>query len=222
MHRLLSALSLNKARLTLARGKVIRTVAKRFGLVSFGAVDASSDDHEVIRGLTVSTTHTDKHYAVGTFDGYDVAVVDRYDRSRGTYSSAESHNWAIVQVTLQRALDLPHVFLLPLHRAEHYDQLFTGTRHLSPVHQFSDAEGPVEFVQRYQLYVAPRDAFDAEAFLTTEFYRGVAAHFWPHAIEIKDGKVLVYLTQHRLEETVLESAIQAALWLADWLDIREA
>lgn len=221
MGRILSSLSLSRARLTYARGKTLRTVAKRFGLLSFGGVDASSDDHEVIRGLTVSTTHADKHYAVGTFDGYDVAVADRYDHSR-IKGVSDDHNWAIVQVSLQDALDLPHVFLLPLHRVEHFDQLFTGSRQLSPVHQYSESEAPAEFIQRYQLYVAPRDAFDAEAFLTPEFYRGISVHFWPHAIEIKDGKVLVYITEHRLEETVLESAIQAALWLADWLDTRES
>jgi hypothetical protein len=54
-----------------ARGVVLRRFSKKLGFVYFGNVDQHDDEHEVIRGLTVSTTHKDAHYAVGSFDDYD-------------------------------------------------------------------------------------------------------------------------------------------------------
>lgn len=45
-----------------SRGAVLKKFAHKIGLVYFGVVDQHQDDHEVIRGLTVSTTHRDDHY----------------------------------------------------------------------------------------------------------------------------------------------------------------
>ena len=90
-----------------SRGKIIRRFASQVGLVYFGTVDQHQDDHEIIRGLTVSTTHRDAHYAVGSYDGYDVSIVDRFDVTFDAQLRPIEHVWLIFQVNLQD-VSLPH------------------------------------------------------------------------------------------------------------------
>jgi hypothetical protein len=197
---------------TRARGKVLRRVADKLSLVYFGTVDHTSDEHDVIRGLTVSTSHKDKHFTVGTYDGYDIALVDRYDKQ---------HNWGILQVSLRNDRAVPHLFFLPKQREAHFADRFSGTRFLASINQFTSLPQPQDFSSRYELLVAPQYAHSVEHLLSPHFLHGVAAHFWPHALELKDGKLFVYITEHRLDETVLLSSIESALWLADAIDTRE-
>jgi hypothetical protein len=195
------------------RGQTIKKVADKIGLLSFGAVDHHRDEHDVVLGLTTSTSHKDRHYAVGSFDGYDIAIVDRSDTSRQPKGKKSHHNWVIVQVSLPQAQDVPHVFLLPSSKDEKFLHLFAGARHLSPLSDFAD---------RYIPYVTPRHNHSAHELLNDSLTKGIAAHFWPHAVEWHRKHVYVYITEHRLSETVLGSAIQSALWLADMLDQRFA
>ena len=219
MRRLVSALTLQQARLTRQRGKSIRSLADKTGLLYFGAVDHHRDEHDVVRGLTVSTTHKDKHYAVGSYDGYDIAIADRYDTTK-TSVGKHSHHWCILQVSLLHAKHIPHVFLMPVHRSERFAHLFMGMRHMAPIEHFMHVRYSSEFSSRYGVYVSPQHHSHADDWLTQSLTSGIAAHFWPHAIEFKDGKLFVYITEHRLSETVLGSALQSALWLADALDQR--
>lgn len=220
MAGVLSTLSLMVARQTRQRGTTIKHFAEHTGLVYFGAVDHTKDDHEVIRGLTVSTSHKDRHYAVGTYDGYDLAIVDRYDTCRSHISDHRAHNWTIVEVTLRHQRQNPHIFLLPTHRSDHFTHLFAGNRHLAPISQFTDLQLQSEFATRYVPHSAPRDFQEAAVWLSRHSH-GIAAHFWPHAIELKANKLYIYITEHRLSETVLGSAVESALWLADALDRSE-
>ena len=219
MKKVVATISLQQLRDTRARGKVIRHLADKTGLLYFGAVDHHRDEHDVVRGLTVSTSHKDKHYAVGTYDGYDIALVDRYDVTKSPQGTLR-HNWVIIQISLLKAVHIPSVFILPLHRADRFSHLFTGLRHMAPIEQFSHATFPHEFASRYTVYVPPQHHLNAYDWLSQPLTARIAAHFWPHAIEFKEGKIYVYITEHRLTETVLGSAVESALWLADALDQR--
>lgn len=220
MSRVWSALTLKKARLTRQRGKVLRSIADTLGLVSFGAVDHHKDDHDSIRGLTVSTSHKDKHYAVGAHDGYDIAMVDRHDTIRAS-GRTEQHLWCIIRVSLREATSLPHVFLLPKgNGSTQFARLFTALRHMQPVNDFFTSAHSHEFHGRYDVMAAPHHAQEIETILTTTHTAGIAARFWPHAVEINNGHLYVYITEHRLSKTVLAGATSSALWLADALDQR--
>lgn len=206
--------ALTRLRWSRTRSVSIKKVAKRLGLLYFGSVDHKRDDHDVVKGLTTSTTHHDKHFAVGTYDGYDIAIVDRHDH----IASRTTRRWTIIQVNLREARAYPHLFLLPLHRAEYFEHAFTGTRHLAPLSLISPALPPQEFSLRYKMLMSIRYSEKVLPLLTSSFYHGIIAHLWPRAVEMKDGKLFVYITEHRLDETVLQTAIQSALWLADQLD----
>lgn len=205
---------------TRRRGKALRRFADKIGLLYFGSVDHRHDEHDVIRGLTVSTSHRDAHYANGSFDGYDVAIVDRYDTA-GLGKRAVRHNWCIVQVTLRSTQNIPDIFLLPTHTTAKFHHSFTGLRHIQPIHELVHNPYTPELLQRYHILAHVNKAQEVNQIISPALGNVLAVRFWPHAIEIRGGKLFVYITEHRLSETVLGSAVESALWLADSIDQQE-
>ncbi|MDB5180240.1 MAG: hypothetical protein JWN12_872 [Candidatus Saccharibacteria bacterium] len=206
-----------------ARGKVIRRFASKIGLVYFGTVDQHEDEHEIIRGLTVSTTHRDAHYTVGSFDDYDISMVDRFDVSYDAHHQPIEHSWLILQVSLQDVA-LPHIFFKPLgHSPAAYNKFFTAFNTLHVINDvFNNTHSP-EFHTRYELYGLATHVVTLEDTLTPLVTQTIAARFWPHAIEIYEGKLYVYITEHRRREfeAVLGPTLQATTWLAGVLDKKE-
>jgi hypothetical protein len=204
-----------------SRGKAIRHFISKIGLVYFGTVDQHEDEHEVIRGLTVSTTHRDTHYAVGSFDGYDVSLVDRFDVSYDSNHHATEHSWVIIQVNLQD-VTLPHLFFKPLgHSPAAYNRFFTAYNTLHVINDVFNDTHSGEFHSRYELYGLATHVAALEDTLTPFVTQTIAARFWPHAIEIFEGKLYVYITEHRLNEAVLGSTLESTTWLASVLDKKQ-
>jgi len=205
-----------------SRGTTIRKFAQKIGLVYFGVVDQHQDDHEVIRGLTVSTTHRDDHYAVGSFDGYDISLVDRFDIVVGANGKAEEHSWVILQVSLENGQHLPHLFMKPNGHAQNgYAKFFNAHNNLKPVNGLFQGSHSNEFHSRYEVFMNSSRALEIEEILTPQVTHTIAARLWPHAIEIFEGKVFVYTTQTQLTETLLDTCLESALWLAQTLDTTE-
>ena len=77
-----------------------------------------------------------------------------------------------------------------------------------------------EFHSRYELYGSAMQVQDLELTLTRHATQTIAARFWPHAIEIYEGKLYVYITEHRQREfeAVLGATLQSAVWLASVVD----
>jgi hypothetical protein len=204
------------------RGSVLRRFARKAGLVYFGSVDQHVDEHEIIRGLTVSTTHRDDHYAVGTFDGYDISLVDRFDVIMDPRNQDTEHSWVILQISLERPQGFPHLFFSPVgHGEDAYSKFYKANNQLKPVNDlFRGAHSP-EFHSRYQLHMSASLALETEKVLTPEVTQTIAARLWPHAIEVFDGKLYVYTTGVRITDTLLSSCLESALWLARKLDQSE-
>jgi len=221
----ISALLKNAVRLNSplakSRGHIIQAFAKKLGLVYFGAVDQHLDDFDVIRGFTVSTTHQDTHYAVGSFDGYDISLVDRFDTLIDHAGVQTSHHWLIMQIDLTTADPLPHTVLLPIDPHQSFDKLFQAYSGLQAVNTMLTGAHTPEFHGRYQLYTAPTHAMAVEEFFTPTVTQQIAARLWPHAIEISENKLYLYTSGETLSATMLDSAIESALWLARTLDKNE-
>ena len=73
-------------------------IAEKVGLVYFGYVDQRDDDHRLIRGHTVSQTHQDNHYCIGTVRGYDVMLALRNDVIRTRSGKDERCHWLIYAI----------------------------------------------------------------------------------------------------------------------------
>jgi len=204
-----------------ARGRTIRHFAHQVGFVYFGAVDQRHDDHDVIRGLTVSTTHQDTHFSIGSFNNYDVSLVDRFDVVMNDSGRATEHAWLILQVALQGP-SLPHLFFKPLgHSPAAYNRFFVAYNNLHVVSDLFDEAHSSEFRGRYEVYGIASRSQEIERMFTPDITRTIAARFWPHAIEILDGKLYVYTTEHRPTGAMLGAALEASTWLAETIDKRQ-
>ncbi len=197
------------------RGKTLRSIAHKLDLLYFGSVDQHSDDHAIIRGITASTHHRDSHFSVGSYNGYDLSIVDRLHPKKRA-SSQPASRWIILQLTLRS----PHAssFFMPTGRDEAFRQLFSGVHQLVPLEHSLPTTFTPEFSSRYTIYSTPSAATDTYNLVTPDLQVGMSARFWPHAVEIQQDKVYVYITEHHLDEAVLLSSIASALWLAETLD----
>lgn len=197
-----------------SRARVLRAFSKKLGLVYFGLVDQHKDEHDIIRGLTVSTTHRDDHYAVGNYDGTDISVVDRFDVIVNPDGTVSEHFWVIFRLKLDKSI--PHLFLKPLnHTPDSYTKLYNASHQLQPVNSVFLGAHSQEFNTRYEVFASVDQALEIEKLLTTDITQTIAARLWPHAVELVDGYLYFYTTDSTLTETLLESGLSSALWLVE-------
>lgn len=201
------------------RGRTIRKFADTSGLIYFGTVDQHVDEHHVIRGLTVSSTHHDSHYCLGSIDGYDLAFVDRQDTVTKTDGSHVTHTWLIVEITLMTKQDIPHLFL-GTHRRENgpYQALFTAFPALQPVPVGTFEPYSPEFLSRYDLYAQATHFIEVERLFPSAQTRVIGAHFWPLSAEVIDGSLFMYAADSQLSPHLLDSMVNNGLWLARHID----
>jgi len=200
-----------------SRSKVLKTFANKIGFVHFGLVNQHDDDYDAIRGFTASLTHLDTDYIVGTYEGYNFRLVDRFDSYK---HGAHSHEqlWCIIEIDLHHS-KVPHVFLTPTGReAGEYDKLFTVQPYLQPLNTMLLQNHSSELHGRYQILARTTHTGDVEQLFNSAIVAGIASRFWPHGVEFNNGKLYLYITQHRLTKTVLETSLASGLWLAEMLD----
>lgn len=198
-----------------ARGAALKSFASKIGLVYFGSVHQVEDDHDMIRGFTASLKHKDTHFAVGTYDGYNVRLVNRFDVVRLAGTPYHEQIWTILEVDLETKSH-PHVYFIPTGReAGEYGRIFATQPLAQPINTLITHNKSPEFHGRFNIVANPTYAHQIESVFPSPIIAGIAARFWPHGIEVQNGKLLVYITEHRLEKAVLESTLASALWLAE-------
>lgn len=200
-----------------SRAKTMKSFAKRMGFVHFGIVDQHEDDYQPVRSFTSSLTHLDSDFSVGTYEGRNIRIIDRFD-SYKQGSRTHEQLWCIIEIQLQ-SKNLTHVFLTPTGReAGQYDKLFTVQPHLQPINTMILQNHSSELHGRFQILARAAHTHEVEEILTSPMVAGIASRFWPHGVEFNNDKVHIYITQHRLTKTVLETALTSGLWLAEMLD----
>ncbi|MFZ1250432.1 MAG: hypothetical protein WAR37_03255 [Candidatus Microsaccharimonas sp.] len=202
------------------RGATLKCFAKAIGLVYFGVAHQHDDEFEVIRGFTASLSHHDNHYAVGTYNGYNLRLVDRFDVVKVANNPHHEQLWTILEIELENDKAVPHMFFVPTgHEAGEYSRLYATQPHMQPLNSMLLNNKSPEFHGRFQILASATHSHKVESFFASPVIIGIASRFWPHAIEIEHGKLLIYITQHRLTKTVLESTLASALWLAETIDV---
>ncbi len=195
---------------------IIESFADKVGLVYFGYVDQRDDDHRLIRGHTISQTHQDNHYCIGTVRGYDVMLVLRNDVVRTRSGKDERCHWLIYTIDLHTKTDVPHCYIG--HRSR--DDVFAASYgQLHPLaigglgtpysHQFSSD---------YTLYGNATHALTIGQLITPQIAEVIAAHFQGASIEIEDNSVYVYIESDLPTEAQLEKMLSNGLWLAEAID----
>ncbi len=199
------------------RAKVLRKVAKLHDFLYFGSIHRE-DDIEPIHGFTASVTHVDQHFSVGQLDDYAVRIVDRFDTHNINVAGPRTQMWTIVEISLL-SRNVPHIFLIPTgESAKEYQRVFRSHYQLQPLNATLLRQHSPEVHGRFQILAPTSRMLDVEGLLTTSLVMGIASRFWPHGIEIKGDKLYLYLTDHRLSETMVSSVIASGLWLAQSID----
>lgn len=198
------------------RGKIVRKFTDTIGLVNFGLVHQHEDELDTIRGFTASVTHRDTEYAIGTYNGYNMSVVNRFDVVKVKNENKERF-WTIISLDLERR-DIPHIFFVPSGQEEvGYRRLYTARPNMQPLNGVLAHLYTEEFHNRFEIMARPTNTDRIEQVFSSNIAAGMATRFWPNGIEIERGHLMVYIAEHRLSKAVLEATLTSALWLADAL-----
>lgn len=208
---------LHMARTRMTKRTIVK-FAEKVGLVYFGYVDQRDDEHRLVRGHTVSETHQDNHYCVGTVRGYDVMMVLRNDTISvpGNSHTDQRCHWLIVTVDVHTQHDLPHCYIGHHSRDHAFQASFES---LSPVALGGLHQYPHRFLSEYAIYTKATHALEAERMITPQISEVIAEHFLGASIEIEDSTVFLYIESPRPGEVVLEKMLSNALWLAECIDV---
>ena len=193
--------------------RVYRDVAKQYDLVYFGNV-SSHDDHEMVRGLTVSAAHQDRHYCMGTIQGYDVIMLERTDSLTFPGKPVEAYRWVILQIDLEN-LHLPHVFIdARQHPSTFYDALFAKFARLNAVDVNMFADHDPRFSQNFTVYSAPDKQLEMIHTLRPEITAMLGHHFTNFDFEIFDDRLIVYSSNRTPSKQLIDYMLRAGIWLA--------
>ena len=189
---------------------IMQRLADGIGLVYFGHVDLRDDEFRLVRGVTVSTTHADNHYTVGTFHGYDVSLVVRRDSLKYTDKRLKEHCWTILTVDLHSSVDIPHIYVAR-HTAR--DEMVARLMHLVALPHAGDA-----FSKDYTIYGSMGQFIMIQSIFMQPVREVIAHEFTETSIEIVDGTVYLYLIEKHPSRAQLERLLRNGIWLAQTVD----
>lgn len=202
-----------------ARKRAIIKLANKVGFIYFGTIDQRADEYQVTRGFTVSPTHQDRHYCVGSAKGYDVKIVDRNDAVYKPNNSIAIYNWLIVAIDLHTMQDLPHIFInAHNHDLKPYESFFSVFRNMKEVSLGTFEDYDADFSSRFSIYAQPSDSIEVERLFPNSATRVLGAHFWPLSMEISEGVLYVYSDDKNVTTSLLDTMLEDGLWLANHLD----
>ena len=202
---------------SLAAKHTIHQFANKFNLVYFGHVNPRDDDYELVRGVTVSTTHVDSHYTVGTIEGRDVILVERGNKLHFPGKKPVHYTWLILQVDLQRC-GLPHVFIDVRQQDEtFYSALFTKLPQFKDITQIFAGRDDA-LVRHGVVFGYPQHYAEIGAMLPPNITAPLVHEFKQFDYEIHGDKLYVYASKTRPNLPVLQDMVRVGLWLADQLE----
>lgn len=201
-----------------ASKSVFKAICEEYALVYFGSVDQHNDEHEMVRGVTLSPNHHDRHYSVGTIHGNDVILVERTDRVRFPGRRTEEYTWLIFQVDLKGVM-MPHTFVDARHHDEaFYDNLFAKFARLTHVDKGVFADYDPMFLQRFSVYATPDGTDLLPTYLAMDTAATMAHHFGHFDFEWYQDRLLIYSTGRPATKHLIENMIRAGTWLSGELN----
>ena len=202
-----------------ARKRVISKFAEKVGIVYFGSVNQHSDDHRMVRGFTVSSSHRDNNYCVGTINSYDVALVDRSDAVLLPNKTTAIYNWVVLAFDLHTKQDIPHLFIgANDSNPKPYESLFGVFPTLQPIELGTFEEYSPEFTKRFSINAAPSNSIQVERLFPSNITTIIGEHFWPLSAEQHEGVLYIYSDKLKITPSLMDVMLENGLWLAGYLD----
>lgn len=216
-----AATSLHPKRLqkSYATKRTFMNFAEDKGLVYFGRVHHNDEDLQVLRGLTLSQTHRDNHYCVGSIRGYDIAIVERTDTSYAPHRPIQHRHWLIFSFDLLTSKDLPHIFVYHNHYGAEFREIITTKFDRIPrVTVGALAQYDDEFIKNYSIHTKIAHAIDGERLIDNEIARTIMHHFGKLSIEIVNNTLYIYADHTKVSAHLLDTILKNGLWLAGAID----
>lgn len=198
--------------------KVFKDTCESFDLVYFGSVSQHSDEHQMVRGFTLSPSHVDRHYCVGTVSGIDVILLERMDTISFPDKPSKGYTWTILQLDLKR--HLPAHILLNSHRYDDivYAHLFTKFHDHRQYHPQSFSDHADKFTSTFRVYALPQHIDDVLSMLRPEVTNTLAHHFSMFDYEAYGDQLIVYAPTSSPTSHTIELMLKAGIWFATQLD----
>ncbi|HWZ65983.1 MAG TPA: hypothetical protein VNX65_04325 [Patescibacteria group bacterium] len=202
----------------LATKKVIKQLAHKFRFVYFGRVSQEEARYQLLRGATSSIKHSDNHYTVGSFRGYDVTLVERRDELVFPGKTPRDYHWLIMQFDLKR-VTLPHIFI----EGNHHDEVFFANLLVKHA-QLHNANNLFEqtdkfFTQNFKVFIAAHIFSYIHNIITPEITSMIAHHFAQFDYELEEDRLLIYATNPKvITLNLAEEMMRVGIWLAERLD----
>ena len=205
---------------TRADRRVFERFDKKNNLMYFGAVNQHTDEN-IIRGFTVSATHQDNHFSVGTVNDYNVSIVDRSDALINDDGSVSFNNLIIAAIDLKTSQDLPHIFIAANNQNSNaYRSLFETNPILEKINLGTFEVYNEDFTSRFTMYSPLADAIQVEKLFPAVTARVIGTHLWPYSVEITKGVLYVYCSTERVTTNDLTGMLNIGLWLARHVDLK--
>lgn len=204
---------------TVATKRVIQSFARKYGLVYFGNVSQHNDEHHLIRGITLSSQHRDRHYCVGSIQEYDVMLVQRTDEHHFPGKSAKHFTWLIMQIDLHTNASFPHIFVDGYH---HNDTFYANVAlKYNDLQRFDSSElagHARNFINSYNVYGQRAKTSLIMSLLSPELTTTLHTQFKQFDFEIAEDKLYVYASNSTTTAASLNEMTRLGLWLARYLD----
>lgn len=198
--------------------KTIAQFADSLGLVYFGYVDQHTDEHELVRGFTLSMDHRDNHYCVGSVNGYDVILVERTDTISFPDKQSQRYSWLILQIDL-RGNDFPHVFFSSVrHPDTYYANFFIKYARFQKLGMHVWQGHDNDFVSNFSVFGMPEDELTVSRLFSPDITTSMARFFRELEFELTNDKLYVYASNQHITHALLERIMKNGLWLAGQLD----
>lgn len=191
---------------------LIKQFAAKHALVYFGYVDARDDEHQLVRGVTLSTQHTDNHYSVGTFQNYDIVFVERRNVVRFPGKQEETYAWHIMSLDLKHGA-FPHIFIDTNH---HGPAFYANLALTNP--KLQNLPINLEGVASGTRILASLEAYqDILRLLSPQITSTLTQDFKHFDYEITGDQLFVYACNQQTTPALLADMLRIGVWLADRL-----
>lgn len=194
---------------------IMRKFADEIGMVYFGYVNPRLDEYKLVRGLTVSRSHDDHHYTVGSYKGYDISIVIRRDSLRYPDARITDHFWTIMTFDLHTRHELPHAYIAHKTRRDVLAAKYTDLTE-QPADLYANHTPLAR--SEYTIFGTNSKAIEVAALVQPAMLDYMAKQFRGMSVEIEDNTVYLYLSNKHPSRQHLEFMVRNGIWLAQSLD----
>ncbi len=218
--KIFQTLTLKQLRNFVGNNYTVRKFADTHDLVYFGAL-TQDDESRLVKGITISNSHHDSHYCVGTVMGRDVIYLQRTDALLGSHTPRREHyTWNILELDLRETLELPHIYIEGKyrHNTAFYETLSMKHREFSPLpDHFLHGYDPL-FAERFVVRMSAASSLEFASLLSPERAAVMAHHFHHFDFEWRNDTLYVYYLSRQPSFDKLNLMMRAGVWLAAELE----